>query len=73
MPEFRARLVELRKQCGEPSYDDLKAMADRFGYVFYVIPGPAPFMNMAYWGPPIRVGVLQSAISINVGPFSTAE
>jgi hypothetical protein len=51
----------------------LKAMADRFGYVFYVIPGPAPFMNMAYWGPPIRVGVLQSAISINFGPFSTAD
>ena len=51
----------------------LQQMAARFGYVFYVTPGPAPFTNTAYWGPPVRVGVPQRAISVNMGPNSNAE
>lgn len=51
----------------------LQAMAGRFGYVFYVLPGPAPLTNTAYWGPPVRVGLPQKAISINMGPNSNAE
>jgi hypothetical protein len=46
----------------------LKQMAERHGYVFYVTPGPAPFTNTAYWGPPVRVGLPQKALSINLGP-----
>ena len=46
----------------------LKQMADRFGYVFYISPGPAPFTNLAYWGPPVRAGLPQRALSLNVGP-----
>ncbi len=48
----------------------LNEMAGRHGYVFYVTPGPAPFTNTAYWGPPIRVGVPQRALSLNLGPQS---
>ncbi len=48
----------------------LQEMAGRFGYVFYVTPGPAPGMNIAYWGPPVRVGVPQRALSVNLGPNS---
>lgn len=48
----------------------LNEMARRHGYVFYVTPGPAPFTNTAYWGPPIRVGVPQRALSVNLGPQS---
>jgi hypothetical protein len=51
----------------------LQEMAARFGHVFYVSPGPAPFTNMAYWGPPVRVGVPQRAISVNLGPSTNAE
>ena len=51
----------------------LQEMASRFGYVFYVTPGPAPLTNTAYWGPPVRVGVPQKAISINMGPNSNAD
>jgi hypothetical protein len=51
----------------------LQEMADRFGYVFYITPGPAPMTNTAYWGPPIRVGMPQKAISINMGPNSNAD
>ena len=46
----------------------LQEMAARFGYVFYVTPGPAPGTNTAYWGPPVRVGVPQRALSVNLGP-----
>ena len=51
----------------------LKKMAKRFGYVFYVEPGPAPGMNFAYWGPPKRSGFPQRALSVNVGPETNVE
>lgn len=46
----------------------LRRMAERFGYVFYVSPGPAPMSNIAYWGPPVRTGIPQKALSVNIGP-----
>lgn len=46
----------------------LQTIAARFGYVFYVTPGPAPFTNTAYWGPPVRAGLPQRALSVNLGP-----
>lgn len=51
----------------------LRTMADRFGYVFYVAPGPAPFTNTAYWGPPVRVGLPQRALSANMGSATNIE
>lgn len=53
--------------------DYLNEMAGRHGYVFYVAPGPAPFTNTAYWGPPIRVGVPQRALSIDMGSETNVE
>jgi hypothetical protein len=52
--------------------DYLEQMARRHGYVFYVIPGPAPLVNTAYWGPPIRAGVPQRAITVNMGGETNA-
>ena len=43
----------------------INQLADEVGYVFYVDPGPTPGMNTAYWGPEIKVGVPQPALSIN--------
>lgn len=51
----------------------LNELASRNGYVFYIMPGPAPLMNTAYWGPPIRAGVPQRALSINMGPESNVD
>lgn len=51
----------------------LKELAERFAYVFYVTPGPAPMTNTAYWGPPIRYGVPQRALSVNMGAYSNVE
>jgi hypothetical protein len=51
----------------------LRDMAGRYGYVFYIKPGPAPMTNMAYWGPPERMGIPQRALSVNMGPDSNVE
>jgi hypothetical protein len=53
--------------------EHLKEIGRRFGHVFYVEPGPAPGMNLAYWGPPRRSVVPQSALSVNVGPETNVE
>jgi hypothetical protein len=50
----------------------LQQMAERNGYVFYVIPGPAPMTNTAYWGPKLRPGLPQSAITVNMGGETNA-
>lgn len=44
----------------------LQLLARRNGYVFYVEAGPAPGMNIAYWGPDIRIPNVQSALSVNL-------
>lgn len=51
----------------------LGEMAARHGYVFYIIPGPVPMTNTAYWGPPERVGIPQRALSLNLGADTNVE
>lgn len=48
-------------------------MAESNGYVFYISPGPAPGTSMAYWGPPEKLGVPQSALSVNMGWHSNVD
>ncbi len=45
----------------------IEEMGKRHGHVFYVTPGPAPFVNQAYWGPPKRLDVPQRALSVDFG------
>jgi hypothetical protein len=51
----------------------LKAMASQAGYVFFVNPGPAPGASIAYWGPQVRVGPLQPALTIGMGAATNVE
>lgn len=51
----------------------LRAIAQRFAYVFYVMPGPASGSNTAYWGPPQRQTQAQKALSVNMGSFSNVD
>jgi hypothetical protein len=51
----------------------LKTMAQRFGFVFYVEPGPAPGVNTAYWGPPKRAGLPQRALTVSQGPETNVD
>ena len=45
----------------------LRETARQFGFVFYVIPGPVPLANTAYWGPRVRSGPPQRALSVDLG------
>ena len=51
----------------------LRYLVERVGYVFYIEPGPAPGMNIAYFGPKIKVGVPQPALNINMDAHTNAE
>jgi hypothetical protein len=48
-------------------------LASDVGYVFYVEPGPVPGTNRAYWGPEIKVGVAQPALSVNMDAHTNVE
>lgn len=45
----------------------LADIAARVGHVFYVIPGPVPLVNRAYWGPRVTPAVPQPALSYDLG------
>lgn len=51
----------------------IRQLAGKVGYVFYVEPGPAPGTSTAYWGPQIKVGVPQPALTIDMDAHSNVE
>jgi hypothetical protein len=51
----------------------VRALADEVGYVFYVEPGPEVGMSTAYWGPQIKTGAPQKALSINMDAASNID
>jgi hypothetical protein len=48
-------------------------LAREAGYDFHVSPGPVPGANTAYWGPPLRVGPVQPALSIDLDQASNID
>jgi hypothetical protein len=53
--------------------DYINELADQVGYVFYVEPQATPGMSVGYWGPQIKVGMPQPALSINMDAHSNCE
>jgi hypothetical protein len=51
----------------------VRLLARRAGYVFYIEPGPAPGVSVAYWGPEVKVGVPQPALNINMDAHTNVE
>jgi len=51
----------------------LEQLAQDVGYVFYLDPGPKPGMNIGYWGPEVKFGAPQPALSINMGAHTNVE
>jgi hypothetical protein len=51
----------------------IQKLAGELGYVFYVDSGPAPGVNIAYFGPEIRVGVPQPALNVNLDAHTNVE
>jgi hypothetical protein len=51
----------------------VRRLAEEAGYVFYLEPGPAPGTSIAYWGPEIRFGQPQPALSIDMDAHTNVE
>src|SRR5271156_6684037 len=51
----------------------IKSLAEQAGYVFYIDPGPTPGVSTAYWGPQIKVGVPQAALSSDMDAYTNVE
>jgi hypothetical protein len=51
----------------------IQKLADNAGYRFYIEPGPAPGLNIAYWGPEIRVGIPQPALNVDFDAHTNVE
>ncbi|HEY4146798.1 hypothetical protein [Pinirhizobacter sp.] len=51
----------------------IRVLAERVGYVFYIDPGPAPGMSLAYWGPKVKVGAPQPALNVDMDAASNVD
>ncbi|WP_406208302.1 hypothetical protein OH807_36560 [Kitasatospora sp. NBC_01560] len=51
----------------------LRSMAADVGYTFFIEPGPVPGVNLAYWGPHVRAGLLQPALTVDSGTATNVE
>ncbi len=51
----------------------IRQLAKEAGHVFYVEPGPAPGTNIAYWGPEIRIGMVQPALNLGMDVHSNVD
>ena len=51
----------------------IRSMADDVGYVFYIDAGPVPGISTAYWGPQIKVGPVQPALSADSDAYTNVE
>jgi hypothetical protein len=65
-------LQQIPQQRGS-DYAYVKRLAGEAGYVFYLEPGPAPGTSKAYWGPEIRLGEPQPALTANMDAQSNVE
>ncbi|MEO0998571.1 MAG: hypothetical protein AAFX58_13725, partial [Pseudomonadota bacterium] len=60
----------------QPSMTDrayVKFLAQRSGYIFYVMPGPLPGQSTAYFGPDVNVPAPQPALTINMDAHTNVE
>jgi len=53
--------------------DYINHLAKKVGFVFYIVPGPVPGANVAYWGPEIRIGIPQPALNIDMDSLTNVE
>lgn len=51
----------------------INELAEQVGYVFYIEPGPLPGKSIGYWGPQLKLGPPQPALTINMDAASNVE
>ena len=51
----------------------IRQLADEVGYVFYIAAGPEPGTNTAYWGPQVKIGPVQPALSGDMDAYTNVD
>lgn len=51
----------------------IRELAARYGFIFWIQPGPSAGSNQAYWGPPVRSGTPQPTLNVDVGPATNVD
>ena len=52
----------------------LQKLANNHGFVFFVKPGLAPGINIAYWGPSLQgIGLPQKTLNVDLGPATNVD
>jgi hypothetical protein len=54
-------------------WEYVNELAAEVGYVFFVEPGPVPGLNTAYFGPDVKLGTPQPALSVNMDGQTNVE
>lgn len=72
LPDVPVPTAEIPQQAAT-DLDYVTQLADDTGYVFYVEPGPVPGVNIAYWGPEVRIGIPQPALSVDMDAAGNVE
>lgn len=72
VPDIQVPLLETPVHHGtDLSY--INELAADTGYVFYLAPGQVPGTSQAYFGPQVRVGIPQPALSVNMDAWTNVE
>jgi len=71
-PDIAIPTDKLKGQDGT-DFEFINKLAKDNGYVFYLEPGPPPGMSRAYWGPEIRVGIPQPALSVDMDASTNVD
>jgi hypothetical protein len=72
IPDFQIPVQMLPSQEGtDLAY--INALAALCGYVFYIDPGPLPGISRAYWGPQVKFGLPQPALTVNMDSWTNVE
>jgi len=51
----------------------LNYLAEYYGFVFYLTPGPKPGLSQVHWGAPNYASTPQCALSVKMGPFTNVD
>jgi hypothetical protein len=51
----------------------IQSLAERYAYLFYIVPGPTSGQNTAYWGPPQLNAAPQKALTVNMGSLTNVD
>jgi phage protein D len=74
-PDVTEQPTEDERTSGQQGtdYAHLTALAAQYGFAFYIVPGPTSGTSTAVWGPPVRTGSPQPALSVNLGATTNVD